>query len=303
MEELGRTLAASPMLATAVVGASCLLLGGSEQQRQEWLPRIGRGECLLALAFEEQRHFAPYRIAAQATSTQRGYRLSGSKTFVLDGHVADRLIVTARTASAPGERLGITLFLVDSTSPGVHVTRTLTLDSRNAAKVELHDVDVPGTAMLGTPGGGADILDRVLHRATAALAAEMLGTMSAAFDMTIDYLKLRTQFGVPIGSFQALKHRTATMFVEIELARSLVRDALQALDDDRGDAAVAVSAAKAHVGRTLMLVANEAIQMHGGIGMTDDHDVGFYLKRARVAQFTLGDARYHCDYFARLRGF
>lgn len=303
MEELGRTLAATPMLTSAVVGTSCLVLGGSDAQKRDLLPRLASGDCLLALALEEQRHFSPFAIATRAERASEGYRLSGSKTFVLDGHIADHLIVAARTAGAAGDRDGITLFLIDREQPGVHVGRTSMLDSRNAARVAVNNVSVSASALLGNVGAGADILDSVLDRAAAALSAEMLGTMSAAFDITVEYLKVRKQFGVPIGSFQALKHRAAQMYVDIELARSLVRDALRALDDGRDDAPRVVSAAKAKVSSSLVHVANEAIQLHGGIGMTDEHDIGLYLKRARVAQLTFGDDRYHWSRFATLRGF
>lgn len=303
MEELGRTLAASPILASAVVGAICLVHGGTDAQKVEILPRLVAGNCLLALAFEEHRHFSPYSIATTARPCAGGYRLSGSKTFVLDGHVADQLIVAARTAGALDDRDGITLVLVERDQPGVRIERTSMLDSRNAARVHFENVAVGESALLGRSGKGADLLDSVLDRATAALSAEMLGTMSAAFEITVDYLKVRKQFGVPIGSFQALKHRAAQMYADLELARSLVRDALRALDDGRDDASQAVSAAKARVSSTLVHVANEAIQLHGGIGMTDEHDIGLYLKRARVAQLTFGDDRYHWSRFATLHGF
>jgi acyl-CoA dehydrogenase len=303
MEELGRTLAASPMLTSAVVGASFLVLGGSDVQKTHLLPRLATGDCLFALALEEDRHFSPYAIATRAEHAAGGYRLSGSKTFVLDGHVADHLIVAARSAGVPGDRDGISLFLAGRDQPGICIERTSMLDSRNAARVDFEDVVVNESTLLGNAGEGGDLLDSVLDRATGALSAEMLGTMSAAFEITVDYLKVRKQFGVPIGSFQALKHRAAQMYVDIELARSLVRDALRALDEGREDAPQVVSAAKARVSGSLVRVANEAIQLHGGIGMTDEHDIGLYLKRARVAQLTLGDERYHWSRFATLRGF
>jgi alkylation response protein AidB-like acyl-CoA dehydrogenase len=222
---------------------------------------------------------------------------------VLDGHVADQLLVSARTAGGDAERAGLTLFLIERRAPGVRVTRQATLDSRNAAIVQLDGVAVGPDAVVGTPDDGAALLADVLDRATAGLCAEMLGGMQAVFAMTLEYLKTRQQFGVPIGSFQALKHRAATLFTEIELARSAVLAAAMALDDAQPQAAQAVSVAKARCSDAFMLAANEGVQMHGGIGMTDEHDVGFYLKRARVAELTFGDAAFHRDRFATLQGY
>jgi alkylation response protein AidB-like acyl-CoA dehydrogenase len=302
-EELGRSLAASPMLATSVIGARALLLGGSEEQKAALLPRLSTGDCLFALALDEQRQFAPHAVETRAAPDRNGFRLTGRKGFVLDGHIADKLIVVARTAGSAGERAGLTLFLVDRDRAGVRIDRLRTLDGRNAAIVTLDDVGVERDAVLGSVDGGQDLLDAVLDGAAGALSAEMLGTMSAAFEITLEYMKVRRQFGALIGSFQALKHRAATMFVDIELNRSLVVDALRALDESRPDCSQSVSAAKARVSHSLVHIANEAIQLHGGIGMTEEHDIGLYLKRARVAQHTFGDDRYHWKRFASLRGF
>ncbi len=238
-----------------------------------------------------------------AEQTSGGYVLSGKKTFVLDGHVADQLVVVARTSGESGDRPGLTLFLVDANAKGLTTTRTLMVDSRNAAIVEFGAVEVESSAILGTVDAGAEVLDSVLDRATAALSAEMLGTCLEAYERTLQYLKDRKQFGVPIGSFQALKHRAAQMFVQIELSRSIVLDALQAVDEERPDLSTVVSVAKARISDAAFLIGNEALQMHGGIGMTDEEEIGFFLKRARVAQFTLGDASYHRDRFATQQGF
>lgn len=303
MEAAGRTLAATPLLSTALLGASFLELGGSEEQKAEFLPPVVAGESIVALALEEAAHHAPLRIATTARASNGRYVLDGRKCFVLDGHVADLLVVAARTSGGQGERPGITLFLLPAHAPGITRTRTIMVDSRNAAVVTLADVKVGPEAVLGQVDAGADLLDRVLDRARAGLAAEMLGSASEAFERTIQYLKDRKQFGVAIGTFQALKHRAAQMFCEIEVTRSAVMAATAALDANANDAALLTSLAKAKACDTLYLCGNEAVQMHGGIGMTDEHEIGFFLKRARVAQTTLGDAAFHRDRYAALIGY
>ncbi len=302
MEELGRTLAPTPMLATAVIGAAALA-AGPDAVRAEHLPAVAAGERLLALAFEESHCFAPYVGRTAAVRGDGGWRLDGTKRFVLDGPAADAVIVVARVAGEAEARDGLALFLVDRGAAGLAIEPRSMVDGRGAAQVTLADVRVADSHVLGTPGQGADLLDRLLARATAALAAEMLGASDAVFATTIAYLKERRQFGVVIGSFQALKHRAAHMFCELELTRSVVRAALAALDTDAADAETLVSAAKARASDTFLLVSGEAVQMHGGIGVTDDLDVGFYYKRARVADLTFGSAGYHRDRFARLNGF
>ena len=300
MEAAGRTLAATPLLSTALLGASLLALAGSADQKDEHLPPLVAGERLFALALEETSRHAPARIATAAVKDGTGYRLSGEKTFVLDGHVADVLIVAARTSGDRDDRTGVTLFLVQADAFGVTRTRTIMVDSRNAARVRLDGA--PGI-VLGPVDGGSDILDTVLDRARACLAAEMLGSASEAFERTVQYLKDRKQFGVAIGSFQALKHRAAQRFCEIEVTRSSVLAACSALDDGGNDAAALASLAKAKASDTLYLCGNEGVQMHGGIGMTDEHEIGFFLKRARVAQATFGDAAFHRDRYAALLGY
>jgi alkylation response protein AidB-like acyl-CoA dehydrogenase len=295
MEASGRTLAATPLLSTALLGASLLSLGGTDDQKAEYLPSLLAGEKIFALAFEEGARHAPDRIALAVEKDGTGYRLNGQKTFVHDGHIADTLIVAARTGG------GITLFLV----PGDAAIRTrLTMvDSRNAALVRLDDVAVGPEAVLGRVDGGAGLLDLTLDRARAGLAAEMLGSADEAFDRTVQYLKDRKQFGVAIGSFQALKHRAAQMFCEVEMTRSAVIAAVSALDQNANDAAALVSLAKAKANATLFLCSNEGVQMHGGIGMTDEHEIGFFMKRSRVAQASFGDSRFCRDRYAALMGY
>src|SRR5579875_878804 len=265
LEELGRVLAPEPVL-SAVVGASALLLGGEEAQRRAHLPAVAAGERLVALAYQEPgSRFDPACVATRAERSGEGWRLSGEKTHVLDGRV----------------------------------------DGRGAARLRLDGVAVGREAVLGAVGAGDALLGRVLDRATIALAGMMLGAMTAAFEMTLDYLKTRTQFGVLIGTFQALKHRAARMYVETELARSVVTAAHAALDTGADETQVArlAAAAKARAADAFLLIANEGIQMHGGIGMTDEHDIGLYLKRARGDEMTFGDAAWQRDRLARLDGY
>jgi alkylation response protein AidB-like acyl-CoA dehydrogenase len=302
-EECGRTLTAHPLLSTVALAGECIRRGGSDTQRKEQLAPVAAGERLLALALQEGPHHDPLRVATRAEPGGDGHVLRGSKTQVLDGHIADALLVVARSAGESGERDGLSLFLVDPGARGVRITRTTMIDGRNAANVELDGVEVAADALVGEAGRGADVLEPALDRATAVLCAEMVGTMSVAFDKTVEYLKTREQFGVPIGSFQALKHRAAEMFVELELSRAIVLDALSALDAGRNGAAELVSCAKARCNDTIFRIGNEAVQMHGGIGVTDEEDIGLYLKRARVAQFTLGNSAFHRDRFARLEGY
>ena len=306
MEELGRGLMPEPMLSTILLGANALLLGGSAEQQKEHLARVAAGERLLALAHQETRsRHTVHHVEARATPAGGGWTLRGEKVQVLDGHVADWLVVSARTSGEPLAVEGITLFLVRPDAPSVRVTRQTRLDGRNAAVVRLEDVSTDRHTVLGEVDRGGALLTRVIDRATAALTAEMLGSMTAAFDMTIDYLKTRVQFGVPIGSFQALKHRAARMYAELELARSAVMHAHRTIDEGRDDAAVAraVSVAKARTSDAFMLIANEGVQLHGGIGMTDEHDIGLFLKRARAAEQTFGDAAHHRDRVAQLDGY
>ena len=288
---------------SALIGASALELGATPAQQAAWLPGLLAGETLVALASEEGPHHQPTRVATTARREGAGFVLDGSKSFVIDGHVADLLVVSARTGGATDDRDGITLFLVPADAPGVRRQRLSMVDSRNAARIVLDGVAVGAEAVLGAQDDGADLLDRILDRARAGLAAEMLGSACEAFERTVQYLKDRKQFGVPIGSFQALKHRAAELFAEIEVTRSAVLAALVALDEGAQDAAALASLAKAKANETLRLASSEGIQMHGGIGMTDEHEIGFFLKRARVAEATFGGTSFQRDRYASLMGY
>ena len=303
LEETGRTLTASPLFATCVLGASAVLLAGSEAQKQAVLPHIASGELCLALALEESHRHDPSGVRLEARRSGEGFRLNGAKQFVLDGHSADRLVVVARSHGAAGETDGLSLFLVDANAPGVARTRSMLMDSRNAARIEFVDVEVDPSALLGTEGAAWPALEQVLDRGRAAIAAEMLGGVQETFERTVEYLKQREQFGTRIGTFQALQHRAAHMFSEIELLKSVVRDACSSVDDNPALLPLSASLAKAKANDTFELVSNEAVQMHGGIGTTDELDIGLFLKRARVAMQILGDARFHRARYATLRGF
>jgi alkylation response protein AidB-like acyl-CoA dehydrogenase len=302
LEEMGRTLTASPLLSTAAATAA-LLLAGNDAQKREWLPKIAEGKAIAALAVDEKSHHAPESMTLEAKKTGGGYTLNGKKMFVQDGGAADVLVVAARTSGKASEKNGITLFLVPGNANGLKRTKLKSVDSRGVANLEFHNVEVPGSAVLGSVDNGFDVLDATLDRARAALAAEMLGAATQEFETTLDYLKTRVQFGQVIGTFQALQHRAAKMFTDLELTRSCVEAALTAIDKNANDVPALVSLSKAKVNELAHLVSNEMVQMHGGIGMTDAHDSGLYLKRARAAEATYGSASFHRDRYARLMGY
>jgi alkylation response protein AidB-like acyl-CoA dehydrogenase len=303
LEETGRTLAASPLVSTALIGATALTLGGTAAQKAAWLPKIAAAECVTALALDETAHHHPARTAMTAAKSGAGYTLSGVKPFVVDGMAADLFIVPARTAGQPGDEAGITLFLIPATTKGLARKRLHTVDSRGAADLGFESVEVGADAVLGQADHGFDLLEQILDRGRAGLAAEMVGSASQAFEITLDYLKTRTQFGQAIGTFQALQHRAAKMFTALEMTRSCVEAALDAIDGGSNDVRALSSLAKAKASETLHLVSCEMVQMHGGIGMTDAHDAGLYMKRARVAEHLFGGPSFHRDRYASLMGF
>ncbi|MCK1618732.1 acyl-CoA dehydrogenase family protein [Bradyrhizobium sp. 159] len=299
MEEIGRTLMPSPFLATGVVAASALNRGGNAAQKSEYLPKIASGSLLAALAIDEGAKHRPLQTSLRAVRAGNGFKLSGAKALVVDGHVADLLIVAARTAGAAGEREGLTLFLVDSKAKGIAVERTVMVDAHNAARVEFANVEVNADSVLGEVDQAAGVLD--IGRG--AVASEMVGLSDEVFNRTVEYLKSRKQFGKLIGEFQALQHRAAELYIDIEITRAAVMKALQALDADVAKAASAVAVAKARAGTTSTRAVHEGVQMHGGMGMTDQFDIGFFMKRARVCEELFGDANYHTEQLARARGY
>ena len=303
LEQAGRVLAATPLVSTVLLCGSAVQLAGSANQRQEILTAIAAGDRIMALALEEGPHHNPTRIATRATAQGNNHVISGKKTFVLDGHVADQLIVAARTSGNEGDTAGITLFLVDPKASGLKITRTHMVDNRNAANIEFDNVEVSESSVLGSVDGGFDVLEQVLDIARIGLSAEMMGLVQQVFDTTLEYLKERKQFGVAIGSFQALQHRIAHLFAELEICRSVVLDGLTALEERRNDVPQIASLAKARLSDTARVMTNEGLQMHGGMGMTDQFDVGLFMKRARVAAATFGDANFHRDRYATLDDF
>jgi len=300
-EALGRTLTPSPFMGSGVLSAKILTDGGTAEQQAAWLPKIAAGEAILSLALDEGAKHRPSTIGTLAERSGNGFKLNGAKGFVLDGHIADALIVAARTDTS--ESGGLSLFLVDPKTAGVQIERTVMVDAHNAARVVLTDVQVDADAVIGAVDQGEALLKGALNLGRACAAAQLNGAGDEAFQITLEYLRTRKQFGKLIGEFQALQHRAAHLYSEIELARAAVIGALQRLDAGKDPEGLAVSVAKAKAGRVAELAVQEAVQMHGGVGMTDAFDVGLYMKRVRVLNELLGDAGFHADRLARAQGY
>lgn len=296
-EEMGEVLAASPFLSTAVIAATALRQAGSDR-----LSQIAEGAVTYALAIDEKAKFSPQASALQAVRQGNSYRLSGRKCFVADGSSAKRLLVLARTSGSAGEAEGLTLFDIDAARAGVTPQRSNTVDSRDHATLIFEDVEATGADILGDIDNGMAAIHTALNAGQAGMAAELLGLTSGAFSMTAGYLRERKQFGRTIGSFQALQHRAAHLWAQIEITASAVANAGRVLDESPDEADLAVSVAKAHATQTAQLAVREGVQMHGGIGMTDEFDMGFYMKRARVGAEWLGDYGYHAARVASARG-
>ena len=303
MQEVGKTLTPSPLFATAVMGASAINTFGTQEQKAEYLPKIAAGNITTAIAIDEESHHAPFNSMAQAELFGDKWVLNGKKKFVVDGASADILIILARTSGIKGDKAGLTLFIVDASHTGVEIIKTDMADCRNYANIVLDNVTISKDALLGDQESGGEAIDKILDEGRIALSAEMLGNSEAAFEMTLNYLKERKQFGVLIGTFQALQHRAAEMFCEIELTKSAVMAAMQGADENNNDLQRMASLAKSIAGETLYLVSNESVQMHGGIGVTDEYDIGFYMKRARVAEVIFGGANFHQERYANLSNF
>ena len=303
LQECAKTLTPSPLFATGVLGAFSIKTYGTDEQKEKYLPSIASGDLTVSLAIDESSHHNPYETELSAKKNNNNYLLSGKKVFVIDGASSDLLIVLARTSGNKGDSTGLTLFLIDSNQAGIDKVKLEMADSRNYANITFENVDVPSENILGDPEAGGEAIDNILDIGRIAISAEMLGNSEAAFETTLDYLKQRKQFGVLIGSFQALQHRAAEMFCEIELTKSSVMAAMRAADEGSNELQRLSSLAKTVAGETLHLVSNEAIQMHGGIGVTDEYDVGFFLKRARVAEQIFGSSKFHTERYANLSGF
>src|SRR5258708_15970166 len=300
MEELGRQLSPSRFLSTGLLAANALARAGNAKQKNEYLPRIVAGDLIATLAVDETAKHRPDQTAMAAMRSGSGFALNGAKTFVLDGHVADLFVVAARTAGRPGETKGLTLFLVDSSAKGIRAERTPMVDTHNAARVKFENVGVAASNVLGEVDAAWDALEGTLNVGRAAVAAELMGAADEALGRTAGYLRERRQFGKLIGEFEALQHRAANLYCELEVSRSAVLKALQMLDESFESAGAIVSVAKAKAGQSATLAVQEAVQMHGGIGMTDEFDVGLFMKRVRVGQELFGDANFHADRLARL---
>tara|TARA_Y100000748_G_scaffold293266_1_gene282633 strand:- start:127 stop:1266 length:1140 start_codon:yes stop_codon:yes gene_type:complete len=303
LQECAKTLTPSPLFASGVLGAYAINKYGTKEQKQKYLPLIASGELTTSIAVDESSHHNPYDSELIAKKSSDEYLLSGKKTFVIDGTSSDLLIVLARTSGEKGDSTGLTVFIVDSNADGIERIKLDMADSRNYANIIFDNVKISTKNILGDVEAGGEAIDDILDIGRIAISAEMLGNSEAAFDTTLDYLKQRKQFGVLIGSFQALQHRAAEMFCEIELTKSSVIAAMRAADERSNDVQRLSSLAKTIAGETLHLVSNEAIQMHGGIGVTDEYDIGFFLKRSRVAEQIFGSAKFHTERYANLSGF
>jgi alkylation response protein AidB-like acyl-CoA dehydrogenase len=304
-EAMGHGLAPEPILSSVALAGQVLALGGNDAQKKQWLAPLIEGERVLALAHDEAGARASLsHVTTRATKSSKGWSLTGTKTHVIDGHQADAYVVAARSAGNDDDTNGLTLFLVPADAKGLSTVRLERIDTpRNAANVTLKDVALGEDAVIGETDGGHALLAQAIDRGTVALCGEMLGGMQEAFDRTLEYLKERKQFDRVIGSFQGLKHRAARLYMELELSRSATMAAARAIDEGADDAAALVSVAKARCSDAYVQMTNEAVQMHGGIGMTDEHDIGFFMKRARVAEMTFGNAAFHRDRFASVNGY
>jgi len=294
--ELGKTLVTSPFLSSAVIAATALRQVSGARSNAA-LASIAAGETTYALAVDENAKFAPKNTQMTAKKVGNGFRLNGTKAFVVDGALADRVLVLTRTDD------GMTVFDLPADRAGITRNAQSMVDARDCARIDFADVEATGDDVLGSVNDAMTVLRPAIEAGQAALAAEMSGLATGAFGMTVGYLKDRKQFGVPIGSFQALQHRAAHLWCETEVTASAIAHAGRKLDQDPANASLAVSLAKARASQTAKLAVIEGVQMHGGIGMTDAFDMGFYMKRARVSTEWLGDYSYHAEQVARLRGF
>jgi len=302
LEEVGRNLTPSPFLTSSVMAATALG-AASDELRGRYLPGLLAGDSVLAVAIDEGPKHRPERIATRAERAGNGFKLSGAKTFVVQGGSADMLVVAARTAGSDEDDAGITLFAVPKDAAGLSMESARLVDSSQAAHVKLDGVQLDADAVIGEVDGGREVLDRVVRAGRVGAAAESVGVAQGSFDMTTTYLKQRKQFGKLIGEFQALQHRAAHLYSELEIARATVIKAQQLLDAGSEKADLMVSVAKAKAGKAASLAVKEGVQMHGGIGMTDEYDIGLYMKRDRALAEFMGDMYYHADRVAKLSGY
>jgi len=302
LAEIGRNLTPSPFLTSSVMGVTALS-SGSDELRGRWLPGVIAGDTVLAIAVDEGAKHRPQSIAVRAERAGNGFRLSGKKQFVVHGASADAIIVAARTAGNDDDADGVTLFAVPRDAAGIGHNAVRLLDSSMASHVTFDNVELDGDCVIGDVDGGRVLLDKVLNAGRIGAAAEQTGVASGAFDMTTTYLKTRKQFGKLIGEFQALQHRAAHLYSEVEIANAVVIKAQQLLDGGSERAELMVAAAKAKAGQVCNLTVRESVQMHGGVGMTDEYDIGLYMKRDRALAEFMGDQFYHTERVAQLSGY
>jgi pimeloyl-CoA dehydrogenase small subunit len=304
MEAFGRALALEPYFASVVLGGAFLRLGASDVARAEVLPKIAAGETLLAFAHtERQSRYDLADVAAMAKRDGAGYVLNGEKSLAVHGDCADKIVVSARVSGDQRSRNGITLFLVDAKQEGVSRRGYPTMDGLRAAEVTLANVRVGTDAVIGEPGNAFPLIEQVVDIAIAALAAEAVGAMSAMHEITVDFLKQRKQFGVPIGNFQVLQHRAGEMLIALEQARSMAMLAtMMAEDQNAAERRKSITAAKVQIGRSAKFIGQQAVQLHGGIGMTMEYKVGHYFKRVTMIDTMFGDADHHLVALARMGG-
>jgi acyl-CoA dehydrogenase len=299
LQETGRSLTAGPLFSSGLVAASAINLLASEEQKSTWLPACASGAAIFSLAWDETSRYQPFDISTTATAQSDGYLLNGHKLAVIDGMGATHFLVSARVE---GEA-DLSLFVLEAGQAGLSRNASRALDTHVLASLNLQDVKVDASAKLGGSSFSEEVFNRLLDIARIGQCAELLGVASETFERTMAYLRERKQFGVPIGSFQALQHRAATLYSELELCKSLVLNALQQLDEGVEDMAELASCCKAKLSEVAMKATAEGIQMHGGVGMTDEFEIGFFYKRARILETLLGDRYYHLDRFALQRGY
>jgi len=298
LEEMGRNLTKAPLFSSIVLGGTSLMHSTNEELKSKWIPALINGEKRIAFAQDEKSYFNPDEVATTAKKTTDGYVINGTKRMVIDGKGADAFLIIASNENNEKE-----LFLVASNHPGITLDTDIFLDAGTYATLNLKEVTISKEQRVSEEGKGNELINLVNNIAAIGLSAEMLGMMKEAFEQTINYIRERQQFGKRIGSYQALQHRAAKLFCEIELCKSVVINGLQGIDTKAENLDELASLAKAKLGETLKMVTNEAMQMHGGIGVTDDVNIGFYFKRARVAQQLFGDYNYHLDKYAKLNSY
>jgi alkylation response protein AidB-like acyl-CoA dehydrogenase len=303
MEELGRGLVQSPLLSTVVLYGGIIDLAGSEEQKRLTLPEIIAGNRLGSFAYLESPRHEPFFVKTKLSMHGGRYVLTGRKQLVLDGGSANEFVVLAREHGEFGDKDGLCLVLVPADAKGIVIENQLLIDGRSVATVHFNEVVVAESSLLTEAGPAASVIDQVFNRASTALSSEMLGSIQSLFEMTMEYLKVREQFGAKIGSFQGLKHRAARWFCEVELSKAIVLKTLRAIDENSQETRQIVSACKARLSDTAQLSGREGIQMHGGIGVTDEHDAGLFMKHGRVAEMLFGDSHFHQLRFASARGY